>query len=295
MKKENSIRLVAADIDGTLLDSQGRLSPLAIQTILYLEQQGISFVLATGRGWEHFQQVRDLLHTEEFPQNYYIVYNGAEIYDGQCHRIYKGPGISVSDAKRILKFAEKYDLEALCYTEENRWRFKKPGFDQRRLKYLSENSLPQEENIERLIGNNIDFTDAEINLPYSCSKIALLHSSLYLNTHLSLLRKQFPEYQVMMVTPSWMEIIPANISKGSALKYILAQRGISKQSTAAFGDGQNDIGMLQNVKYGYAMANAFPEVQSQAAYHTLSNDEDGVAKALIQLLDYDISLFSSFR
>jgi Cof subfamily protein (haloacid dehalogenase superfamily) len=295
MKTENTIQLVAADIDGTLLNHQGRLSPLTIQTITFLEQQGISFVLATGRGSEHFQQVRDQLHTEEFSQNGYIVYNGAEIYNGDCQRIYKAPGISISDTKRILQFAEKYDMEALCYTEDGRWRFKNPGFDARRLKYISDNSLSMEENVERLIGGNIDFSDSDIAMPSACSKIALLHSSLYLNTHLALLREHFPEYQIMMVTPSWLEIIPAGINKSSALKSILTQRRISTQSAAAFGDGQNDIGMLQSVKYGYAMANAFPDVLSQTDYHALSNDEDGVAKALIQLLDYDISLFNSFR
>ena len=290
-----NIQLIAADVDGTLLNSQKKISAFTIATIKHVQQQDVSFVLATGRGWQHFSEVRSLLNTEAYPQNYYIVYNGAQVYDGHGTLIHQEAGISPAEVSSILQFAEKNDIEALCYTDTARWRYQAPGFTQRRLEYLFTHGLPMEDNVERLIGGNIDFSNAGMLLPSDCMKIALLHSSKRLQELLPELKSAFPQYHIMMVTPSWLEIVPAAVSKAAALKYILERTGISSMNAAAFGDGENDIAMLKEVKYGYAMANGFPEVLRSAPYTAPSNDEDGVAKTIIQLCGYDISLFNSFR
>ncbi|NCC54251.1 MAG: hypothetical protein EOM11_02055, partial [Erysipelotrichia bacterium] len=79
--------------------------------------------------------------------------------------------------------------------------------------------------------------------------------------------------------PFWLEVIPKEISKGNSLQVLIDKLAIDKQDVYAFGDGENDISMLEMVN-GIAMQNAISSVKEVCQYHTLSNDEDGIASFL---------------
>lgn len=113
------------------------------------------------------------------------------------------------------------------------------------------------------------------------SKIALLHSPLRLQEVLPLIRDRLlPGLKALLVKPNWLEIIPAGVSKGDALKRIMEETGIQANEVAVFGDGENDIDMIKAAGYGFAMGNAFPSVKQAAFAVTASNNQDGIAKAL---------------
>ena len=84
-----------------------------------------------------------------------------------------------------------------------------------------------------------------------------------------------------------LEIGNQDAGKGKTLLHLLALLDISPQETAAFGDADNDSDMLAAVKYGVAMANGTELCKRSAAIHTCSNNEDGVAKAIIRLLEME--------
>ena len=86
-----------------------------------------------------------------------------------------------------------------------------------------------------------------------------------------------------MVTPCWLKIFPEWLNKGAALTKVMRECGIRPEEAAAFGDGENDLGMLKSVTHGYAMGNAFDSVLEQISLHAPRNTEDGVARTICEL------------
>ena len=85
-------------------------------------------------------------------------------------------------------------------------------------------------------------------------KVAYLHSSLRLQQLLPELRTKLPAgSKALMVTPCWLKIVPEWLNKGAALTKVMRECGIRPEEAAAFGDGENDLGMLKSVTHGYAM------------------------------------------
>ena len=284
-----SIKLIAADLDGTLLNEKSEVSELTQKVLLRAQQDGIRVVLATGRDLPHFIAIREALHTDMFSQNFYIALNGALIVNCENGQEQRTPGFAPESVDDFLKLADAYDLEALCYTRNGRFRYAQPGFEQRRLDYLKQHGLAIEDNVEHLFGGNI-----ELETPHypetagSVQKVAYLHSSLKLQQLLPDLRAKLPaRCSALLVTPCWVEVVPDWLNKGTALQKIMQQCGIKPDEAAAFGDGENDLGMLKSVTHGYAMSNAFPSVLEQIPLHAPANTEDGVAKTICKLCGYE--------
>ena len=283
-----SIKLIATDLDGTLLNEKGEVSALTRKVFLRAQQEGIRIVLATGRDLPYFSQAREALHTDMFAQNFYIALNGARIADLKNGQEQRTQGFVPENVDLFLKLAADYDLEALCYAQSGRFRYARCGFEQRRLDYLKQHGLSIEDNVEHLLGRNM-----ELETPHypetagSVQKIAYLHSSLRLQQLLTELRAKLPaQCSALLVTPCWVEIVPDWLNKESALQTIMQQCGILPEEAAAFGDGENDIKMLKSVTHGYAMSNAFPSVLEQIPLHAPANREDGVAKTICKLCGY---------
>lgn len=282
------LKLIATDLDGTLLNAKGEVSALTRQVFWRAQQDGIRIVLATGRNLPYFSQVREAMHTDMYAQNFYIALNGALIVNCENGQEQRTPGFAPENVDPFLKLADAYDLEALCYTRSGRFRYAQPGFEQRRLDYLKQHGLSVEDNVEHLFGGNI-----ELETPHypetagPVQKIAYLHSSLKLQQLLPELRAKLPaRCSAMLVTPCWVEVVPDWLNKGTALQKIMQQSGIRPDEAAAFGDGENDLGMLKSVTHGYAMSNAFPSVLEQIPLHAPANTEDGVAKTICRLCGY---------
>lgn len=73
------------------------------------------------------------------------------------------------------------------------------------------------------------------------------------------------------------------VDKAEGVRFLCGHYGIPAEEAAAFGDGENDVGMLRAVKYGFAMGNASKSVREQAAFVTLTNDEEGILEAIREL------------
>lgn len=188
-----SIKLIATDLDGTLLNEKGEVSALTRKVFLRAQQEGIRIVLATGRDLPYFSQAREALHTDMFAQNFYIALNGARIADLKNGQEQRTQGFVPENVDLFLKLAADYDLEALCYAQSGRFRYAQLGFEQRRLDYLKQHGLSVEDNVEHLLGRNM-----ELETPHypetagSVQKIAYLHSSLRLQQLLPELRAKLP-------------------------------------------------------------------------------------------------------
>ncbi len=99
-----------------------------------------------------------------------------------------------------------------------------------------------------------------------------------------ILRSFDDRFQVSVSSHIWLDIMPIGVNKGEAVKFLQTHLGITPAETMVFGDYLNDYQMMKTADYSYAMANAHPELKKIARFTTLSNDENGVLKTILEKL-----------
>ena len=92
----------------------------------------------------------------------------------------------------------------------------------------------------------------------------MVHTAQFFEKHLEDLKQALSDYDVLLIGPEWLEIMPKGVSKASALKKICKRGGFTMDEIMAFGDAQNDIQMIESVGIGVAMGNAMEEVKAVA-------------------------------
>ena len=273
--------MIAADLDGTLLNDDGVITPATKNALIHAQENGIRMVIATGRSPRFTAREQEQLQMERFKDNYIIALNGQEICRFSDGHIWRGPRVPAADVSPVLKLANDYCLEALCYDGNVRYQYLPPDFQAKKEAWLRGRQAAAYKDHESILGEKRPITSWEAPFPREVNKIALLHSSVRLQEVLPLIRDRLaPGLKALLVKPNWLEIIPTGVSKGEALKRIMEETGIQTSEVAVFGDGENDIDMIKTAGYGFAMGNAFPSVKQAAFAVTASNNQDGIAKAL---------------
>lgn len=288
------LKMIAADIDGTLINDEGTISPRTCQALIHAQRQGIRMVIATGRGIPYTARQQKQLEMDRFPGNYIIGLNGQTICSIPHGSLWQGPRIPASRMPPILKLARDWGLEALCYAGDSRYHYVPPDFNRKKEAWLKEHGSQACHDFEAVLGDRIPVPSWDAPFPGDVDKVAFLHTPLYLNQVLPLVRRALnPGLQALLTKPNWLEIFPAGIGKGAALKRIMEETGIGRDQAAVFGDGENDMDMFRAVTYSFAMGNA-PDAVKKAAYAvTGSNNQDGIAAALKSFTGPDGSLILS--
>lgn len=281
-----SIQLLAFDLDGTLLQNDRTVDPAAKEAIEKAIAQGIHVAIASGRDKNGCAFVYEPLHLDE-GENFLALVNGQILYDFKNKEYDLDDVLSPEDGLKIQAVLAKYGVEGIFCC----------GYDF--YSYLSAaNRLKK--NIRRAIsGKPADYglkAGAEkrnfINLdikPYIFSqdinKVCLIKTPKFFEENMDALREELKDYDLMMVGPNWIEIMPKGIGKASALRKICQKLGITMNEVMAFGDAENDLQMLTEAGIGVAMGNAMDNVKEAANIVTKSNMEHGIALAIHALLD----------
>lgn len=270
---DHKIKLVGFDLDGTLLNSEKILTERTRKALTDAVSQGIVIVPVTGRTLSGVP--KELM---EFPGvRYVITANGARILD-----VIKGETLIEELLSRekcgiILDIFEKYDTLKEIYYDG--------------VGYADRESL---ENIERYqpdeaMGRYICATRRPIESTRArfeaeekgMDKIQALFSDLSDKEKARLeVLAAVSDVEVTGAVLNNVEVNAKGIHKGNALVKLGEVLGIRMEEIMAFGDGKNDIQMLEAVGVGVAMANSVPEVLAVADMVAPSNDEDGVAKVI---------------
>jgi hypothetical protein len=274
---KNDIKLIALDLDGTLLDSQKRLSRKNEEAIRRCAERGIEIVPCTGRIW---------MGVPEFVRNlpgvhYAITVNGAVIEDIVNGRVLSERKFAVETAADIIRMSREYhtmcdayidgkgygDAECMSHMEEFGVsdELKKLILQTRTpvpdlLKYVLEQGRPVEK-VNYFFGDQTERLRAKEAL--IARGDAFVSSSFIFN----------------------LEINAPGATKGDGIVCLAEHLGIDISQTMGFGDGENDLTMMTMSGIGVAMENGMEEAKALADYITLSNDEDGVAAALEHFLD----------
>lgn len=258
---EQHIKLIATDMDGTLLDSKGRLNPEFFSVFECLKDNGVMFVAASGRQYYNllklFNKIKDdIIFVAE--NGAYVVFKSQELLIVD---------IPVNDAYKVIKKVREIDgaYPVLCgrnkaYIENDSPEFVK----QARTYYERCDIVPDLLKItdDRFLKIAVyDFGGASIN---SYPVLQHFNDSL----------------KVVVSGQNWLDVSHQAANKGDALKFIQEYLSVKAEDCMAFGDQMNDAEMLQAVSNSYAMTNSVEELKRFARYTAPSNDENGVLRTI---------------
>jgi Cof subfamily protein (haloacid dehalogenase superfamily) len=265
-------RLIATDLDGTLLRSDRTVSERTVAALAAAERAGIEVVFVTGRPARWMDVVSEHVHGHGLA----ICANGAAVVDlrgerrfVQVHPLATGHALAAVDALRTLAPGTTFAVErtgGIHYDPHY------PAF------HLDPGATVAP--VEKLLAEDSAYADEPM------LKLLAHHDELEPDAFLTLAREQAGGYaEFTRSSPSaLLEISARGVSKASTLTRYCADRGIDPAEVVAFGDMPNDLEMLAWAGASYAMANAHPEVLAGTTHRTAANDEDGVAAVIERLL-----------
>lgn len=265
------IKLIALDLDGTLLNSQKKISDENKQAIKEAKAKGIHVVICTGRPIKAVKAILvELGLTSE--QDYVITFNGGLVQ------------VSATEEILFTKGHTKEDVLAI-YEECTRVGLPVNPID---VDYVYVTDYPQNNPslYETVIKNNLTFVCQDwqnFSTEHLFHKAVACCPEKLLDERMALFTETFKErFNLVKSRPILLEILPKGIDKSTGLKEICRLLKIEPQQVMTLGDEENDLEMLTFAGYGIAMGNAIPMVKSAAKYITGTNDEHGVAQAIRQ-------------
>ncbi len=263
------IKLIAIDLDGTLLNSQGRVSERNAAAIQAARAQGILVVLATGKSRASATAVIAELNLDT-PG---VFSQGSMIYNADGSLLYTRV-MERETAVTTLTFAQTHNLPQIAYCSNG------IVTDQDSI-YRHMLASQYHEPLPKIMGPLLPrLNELAIN------KIILCATDNETTLAKLLQAKLGATGEVTQAVPHFVEILPANTSKGDGLRRLLAELAISPENVLALGDGNNDIEMLQLAGIGIAMGNGSAGVKAVATSITADNNHDGVALAIEQFSNY---------
>ena len=266
-------KLILTDLDGTLLRDDKSLSPANRTALVRAAAQGAEVVVATGRFFGGIP--RELL---ELPfLRYFILMNGAKVYDRREDRVLYRSEIPLAQAERVMDLLEPLDCTVDCYQNDVGW-MERRYFDH--LDYYVTD--PVSRAMVHSHRRPVDDLRAQVRAGGdTVQKMQAYFPHLELRPRvMALLRREVPGVVQSVSLPTNLELNAAGATKGAALAALCRALGLDPLDTAAFGDGTNDVSMLAAAGVGVAMANGAPETRQAADLVTVSNQEDGVALVL---------------
>lgn len=271
------VKLIALDLDGTLLNSAKELSPGNRAALDAAAGAGIRIVPATGRFWRGMPEV-----IRKLPfVRYVITINGAEIYDADAGKPLFSAGIPCGEALAVLEYLDSLPVIYDCYA--GGWGYMTARMQERAEEYISyEPSL----RMVRELRSPVPELKAYLREGgIDPQKLQLFTRDIPLRDRLlEILAERFPRLEMTASLPNNLEINAREAGKGRALLALAARLGIAREETAAFGDGLNDLEMLRAAGIGVAMGNAHPRVLAAADRIAEDCDADGVGKMIRTLL-----------
>ena len=267
------IRIISLDLDGTLLDSDKKLSERNYQALEKAAEKGIEIVPTTGRFYGMLPKVvKDLPFV-----NYVITVNGASVYDVRQDRNIVEANIPLETALGIMRYLDRFDCIYDCYMDNGAWisrsqweRIEEFDLDVHYYKMWKEGR------------NRVDDLQTFlIEQGRAIQKTQCLLKDLSLkDVFFKEVPKLFPEINVTSSLPINVEFNDIRASKGEALKNLAEHLCCTSENVMSFGDGLNDLSMIKTAGMGIAMANSSPEVKEAADDIVSDNDHDGVAEGI---------------
>ena len=271
---KDDIRLVGLDLDGTLLDGQRKLTQRTIDALRLASEHGIHMVIDSGRA---FMAVPEEIRALPF-MRYFILCNGASIYDKQEDRILYSAEIPLEASLEIYDaMTEHPNMYCDCYLSDGAWA---RGADFDRIEEFVADPTHRDV-LYKTRTPKADLRAALIERDKPVQKF----QGIYMDTatrdaELRRLQERFPQMGLTTAYTYNLEINMPEATKGIGLLKLAEILGLKREQTASFGDSANDLAMLECAGIGYAMENADEKTKAAADRIAPPNTVDGVAQVL---------------
>lgn len=267
------IKLVAVDLDGTLLNSDKSISEGNKKAIKKAKAQGVKIVLCTGRpllGIKRYLDELDLLEEGD----YAITFNGGLVQKNNTSEILSQKTLSYQQIKELYEISQNLNVPMNMIDLERVYEPEYPENRESLYSSLMSSSLP-------FVNKDIEsfHVDHQFNKVVYCTDPEFLDQAI----------DQIPEdvknrYSMMKSRPLLFEIMHPEVNKGSGIEILCKLLGITREEVMACGDEENDLAMLDYAGVAIAMENASDIVKERSTFISKSNDEDGIAHAFNQFI-----------
>jgi Cof subfamily protein (haloacid dehalogenase superfamily) len=262
-------QVIATDLDGTLLNSDHQLDAFTVATVRRLAERGVHFVIATGRHYGDVAGIRDLLGIRP----YLVTSNGARVHapDGTLIHAQDLPPAAV---RRLVQpdVAGLHGRVIVNLFTDDAW--------------LIDRDAPHLLEFHRDSGFCYEISDPREHDGEAIAKVLYIGEPADLAQVAANLEQKFGSaLYVTYSLPDCLEVMSANVSKGRALRFILARLGADAAGCVAFGDNMNDIDLLEAAGHPFMMNNANPDLIARLPHvpRIGNNFEAGVAHQLRKL------------
>ena len=263
-----NIKLIACDIDGTLLDDSKTISSNMLDIINILKEKNIMFILTTGRNDIYVKGLAKKIGIT----TPIVACNGAFIREIFTKKVIYEQFLDSESVKKIIDYClrNKYDFTLSSYDVMY------CAYYSKRMNIFHEYNHKMEPEDKILIKKVYSVEDININKIF---KIFLWRLS---DEEKEKFYETFSDRDIIIVSSEkdGIDITLKDVKKGNAIKFLSDYYNISLDNIAVFGDNYNDISMLRLTKNSFSMGNAVDEVKRIANFEIESNNEDGVAKAI---------------
>lgn len=260
------VRLIVADLDGTLLTSNHGVSPFTETAVRAAQARGVLFTVATGKT---FSSTVALI--EQFGISIPLICgNGTQIFAPDGSLVYEAP-IPLDYALEAIHMAEARGFTPVIYAASGLL------------------AKVRDANVAELLEHHeplpdlVDDWESALRERYRPFKMVLMHQDHDRVSRLSDDLRRVFDGRAQIVRSglaSVVEVMPAGVTKGTALVHLVEHLGLEVRDALCLGDNCNDLDMIRRAGIGVAMRHAPEDVRAAADYVTGSNDEDGVGHAI---------------
>lgn len=261
------IKLIITDMDGTFLNSAGDYNRTLFQEVNQkMQQAGVYFSPCTGKQVERVEELFG-----DISRDFWILGDSATRIKHQGEYVYQSllPNpLGQAIIERLQ--SEQGEHIIIACTPDGAYLLDSTAEPLKALMRRSYTKLTEVRNYQQIDGDFVKITvfDPKGGCPE-------------LRTHLT----DFDEQAYIVVSEAnWIDIANQGVHKGTTVARLQEMLGVTEQETMVFGDGFNDIELLERGAFSFAMRNAFPETQAIAKYITGSNDQDAVMTTILQML-----------
>jgi len=253
-------KLIAVDIDGTLLNDEFKVSKRTQEAIKKAVEKGIIYVAATGRAMKGAEFVNDMLE-KDLP---FITYNGATVVMGKSGEVLFNKFIEDSVAREVFDIGYQRGIPMVIWTDNGLW---------------TSSACQQTIDYNKYYGIEINLIDSlDATSGSNVFKIFWVGTDEENQLLQAEMRKRFDgRLNCATSKPEYLEFFSIEAGKEAALEAVGKRYGIDPSEMIAVGDGFNDIPMLEYAGLGVAMGNAPQAVKEASDHTTISNNDDGVA------------------
>lgn len=256
-------KLIAIDMDGTLLNEEKKISQANYEAIQQATKNGVKIVLASGRPLVGFKKyLKELNLISE--NNYAVAFNGAFVQSTEGTKIISKTTLTLEDYKSLYKLSLELEVNIHALTENSVISPKDNEYTRQEAHWNGIKSKigPVEDVDSNTTIVKVMFVDKSDIIDEAITKIPAEISS---------------KYTVVRSAPFYLEFLPKSVNKGAGVSALAEELNIKQEEVICIGDAGNDIHMIKYAGLGVAMGNASPEVKRASDFITKTNEEDGVA------------------